>query len=170
MVESDLKKKIIEFIDSAMKNQSKCEAINLDDVMVQKALLQKKGILDNKLTLPKFRGIVKVKWNKEKLYFGCSIVFLDKQKDGKWYCSMRFDDAHGSRHLDVDLPIGRTKIFDGKLDLIKIECPILHRIINSLPKAKADEWKIDLFKKILIGKQKHKEYLKNPNKIHFYKR
>jgi hypothetical protein len=164
--EFDLAK--IEFIDSVMKNESKCEAFNPNDLLVREALLQEKGRLINELNSPKCRAIVKVRWNKERLYFSCSIAFLEKQKDGKSPCIMRFDDNHNCRHLDADLHGGKTKIFHKKFVYAKIECPLFHHIINSLPKAKADEWKINLSKEILLAKQKHKEYRKNPNKIHFY--
>lgn len=113
------------------------------------------------------RIIVKVSWKKEKMFFNCVIAFLKKQKDGSWKCMMRFDDAHECRHVDVDLPTGRTKMIDGRLALIKVECPILSEIINSLPEDRADEWKIKLFDEIVIGNQKRKEYLNNPKRIHF---
>lgn len=159
-----------------MKNQSKCDYINLDNPEVKKMLSQNEGefrregnpsernrIVDRLMD----RIVVKVNWNKEKMFFNCSIVFLKKQKDGSWKCVMRFDDAHECRHVDVDLPMGRTKMIDGQLALIKVECPILSAIINSLPKDKVDVWKIKLFDEIVIGNQKRKEYLNNP-KIHFY--
>ena len=102
------------------------------------------------------------------MFFSCSIVFLNKQKDKKWHSPIRFDDSHGCRHADIDLQSGKTKIFHEKLILAKIECPILCRIVNSLPKATADEWKINLFKEFLIGNQKYKEYIENPKKIQYY--
>jgi len=160
-----------------MKNQSKCDCINLDDPEVKKILPQNEGefrregnpserdrIVDRLMD----RIVVKVSWNKEKMFFNCSIAFLKKQKDGSWKCMMRFDDAHECRHVDVDLPMGRTKMIDGRLALIKVECPILSEIINSLLEDRANTWKIKLFDEIVIGNQKRKEYLNNPKRIHFY--
>jgi len=135
---------------------------------VKKVLLQNEGGFERELNSPNLRVVVKVRWNKEKTFFSCSIAFLEKEKDKKWKCQIRFDDAHECRHLDVDSPIGRTKIVDGRLALIKVECPILSEIINSLPKDRADAWKIKLFEETVIGNQKHKEYLNNPKRIHFY--
>jgi hypothetical protein len=152
-----------------MKNQSKCDCINRDDPEVKKMLSQNEGEFRQEGNpSERDRIVVKVSWNKEKLFFNCSIVFLKKQKDGSWKCVMRFDDAHECRHVDVDLPMGRTKMIDGRLALIKAECPILSGIINSLPKDRADAWKIKLFDEIVIGNQKRKEYLNNPEKIRFY--
>ncbi len=151
-----------------MKNQSKCDGINLDNPEAKKMLSQNEGEFERKGNpSERDRIVVKVSWNKEKMFFNCSIVFLEKQEDGKWKCVMRFDDAHECRHVDVDLPMGRTKMIDGRLALIKVECPILSAIINSLPEDTADVWKIKLFDEIVIGNQKRKEYLNNP-KIHFY--
>jgi hypothetical protein len=163
-----LKPRIVEVIDSAMKNQSKCDCINLDDPEVKKVLMQNEGGFGRELKTPNLRVVVKIRWNKRKLFFGCSIAFLIKQKDGSWKCEIRFDDNHGCRHLDVDSPMGRTKMIDRRLALIKVECPILSKIVNSLPKDKADAWKIKLFEEIVIGNQKHKEYLNNPKRIRFY--
>lgn len=159
-----------------MKNQSKCDFINLDDPEVKKMLSQNKGefklegnpserdtIVDRMMD----RIFFKVSWNKEKMFFNCSVAFLKKQKDGNWKCIMRFDDAHECRHADVDLPMGRTKMIDGRFALIKVECPILSEIVNSLPEDRANAWKTKLFEEIVIGNQKRKEYLKNP-KIDFY--
>jgi hypothetical protein len=163
-----LKPRIVEVIGSAMKNQSKCDCVNLNDIEVKRVLLQNEGYFGRELKTLNRRIVVKIRWNKRKMFFGCSIAFLIKQKDGSWKCEIRFDDNHGCRHLDIDSPIGRTKIIDGRLALIKIECPILSEIINSLPKDKADRWKIKLFEEIVIGNEKYKEYLNNPKRIHFY--
>lgn len=167
-----LKSKIVKVIGSAMKNQSKCDFINLDNSEVKKMLLQNEGEFRLKGNSSKRDGIVdriivKVSWNKEKMFFNCSVAFLKKQKNGSWKCIMRFDDCHECRHADVDLPIGKTKMIDGQFALIKVECPILSQIINSLPEDRANTWKIKLFEEILIGNQKRKEHLNNP-KIHFY--
>jgi len=155
-----------------MKNQSKCDFINLDDPEVKKMLSQNEGEFKREGNLSKRdrivdRIIVKVSWNKENVFFNCSVAFLKKQKDGSWKCMVRFDDSHECRHVDVDLPMGRTKMIDGRLALIKVECPILSEIINSLPEDRANAWKIKLFEEIVIGNQKRKEYLNDP-KIHFY--
>lgn len=163
-----LKSRIVEVITSAMKNKSKCDCVNLDDPEVKKALLQNEGRFKRELKKPNSGVVAKISWNKEKSFFGCSIAFLNKQKDGNWKCRMRFDDNHGCRHVDVDLPMGRTKMIDGRLARIEVECPILSGLINSLPEEKADAWKIKLFKEIVIGNQKRKEYLNNPKRIHFY--
>lgn len=152
-----------------MKNQSKCDCINLDDPETKRILSQNRGGFKREGNLSgNRRAIINVSWNKEKMFFGCSVAFLRKQKDGSWKCEIRFDDNHECRHLDVDSPMGRTKMIDGRLALIKVECPILSEIINSLPKDRADAWKIKLFEEIVIGNQKHKEYLNNPQRIHFY--
>jgi hypothetical protein len=147
-----------------MKNQSKCEYINLNDPEVMKRLLQDEGEFKRGCNLPKSNRnvLVKVRWNKNELVFKCSIVFLEKGK-----CVMRFDDEHECRHGDVNLHGGRTKIISGQFAQIKVECPILAEIINSLPKDKADAWKIKLFDEIVIGNQKWKEYLNNPKRVHF---
>jgi hypothetical protein len=150
-----------------MKNQSKCDCINLDDLEVRKVLLQNEGGFGRELKTPNLRVVVKIRWNKRKMFFGCSIAFLIRQKDGSWKCEIRLDDNHECRHLDVDSPMGRTKMIDGRLALIKVECPILSEIINSLPKERANAWKIKLFEEIVIGNQKRKEYLNNPKRIHF---
>ena len=157
----------VEAINSLMKNQSKCDCISLDDPEVKRMLLQNEGEFKRECNPTDLRVVVTVRWNKEKLIFKCSIIFLEKQNDKKAKCVIRFDDAHECRHVDVDLSMGRTKMIDGRLALIKVECPILSAIINSLPKDKADVWKIKLFDEIVIGNQKRKEYLNNP-KIHFY--
>jgi hypothetical protein len=101
------------------------------------------------------------------MFFACSIAFLKKQNDGKWHCEGRFDDAHGCRHFDADFPFGKTKMFDGRFAEIKAQCPILFQIIESVPKEKADAWKIKLFSEIVVGNEKRKEYLNNPNRVHF---
>jgi hypothetical protein len=163
-----LKPRIVEVIDSAMKNQSKCDCINLDNPEVRKVLLQNEGGFGRELKTPNLRVVVKIRWNKRKTFFGCSIAFLRKQKDGSWKCEIRFDDNHECRHLDVDSPMGRTKMIDGRLALIKVECPILSDITSSLPRDRADAWKTKLFEEIVIGNQKQKEYLNNPKRIHFY--
>lgn len=152
----------VEVIDFAMKNQSN-PCINLNDSEVKKKLLQNEGSLRLERNSADFRMVVNVRWNKEKLFFNCSIVFLEKQEDGKWKCVMRFDDAHECRHADVDYG-GRAKMVSGRFALIKVECPILSAIINSLPKDRADVWKIKLLDEIVIGNQKWKEFLNNPEK------
>lgn len=169
-IDADLKPKVIEVIDSLMKNQSKCDGgIDLNDPEVKDVLLQNKGGFGRELTLPKQRVVVTVKWNKEKLFFACTIAFLKKQKNGKWHCEGRFDDAHSCRHFDADFPLGKTKIFDGQFTEFKLQCPIFSQIIQSLPKERADVWKIKLFSEIVLGNHKRKEYLKNPNRVHFYR-
>lgn len=167
-VESDLKSKIVDTIDCLMKNQSKCDGgIDLTDPKVQNSLLQKKGGFSRELILPKQRVVITVKWNKEKLFFACTIAFLKQQKNGKWRCEGRFDDAHGCRHFDADIHLGRTKMFDGQFTEFKLQCPIFSQIIGSLPKEKADEWKINLFKEIVDGNQRKKTYFENPDRIIF---
>jgi hypothetical protein len=163
-----LKPKIVEVLSSAMKNQSKCDCVNLEDPEVKKILLHNDGGFDRLLKTPNLRIVVRIRWNKKKMFFGCSVACLTKQKDGSWKCEIRFDDNHECRHLDVDSPIGRTKIIDGRLALIKVECPILSELINSLSNEKANTWKTKLFQEIVIGNQKHKEHLNNPERIHLH--
>lgn len=152
-----------------MKNQSRCNYISLDDPETKRILSQNEGRFKRERDLSENnRVIINVSWNKEKMSFNCSIAFPEKEKDGTWKCVVRFDDAHECRHVDIDLPMGRTKIIDGRLALIKVECPILSKIINSLPKERADAWKMKLFEEIIVGNQKHEEYLNDPEKIHFY--
>lgn len=102
------------------------------------------------------KAVMYISWNKEKLFFNCSIVFLRKQKDGKWKCPIRWDDAHGYRHLDSE---NKLKMPSGRL--LRLQCPILYAIINSLPKDKADTWKAKLFDEFALGEQKWKEFLDN---------
>jgi hypothetical protein len=152
-----------------MKSQShSCTDLDVPDM--KKKLLQNKGKFKREFDSKNrdLKTVLNVSWNKEKMSFNCSIAHLEKQKDGSWKCVMRFDDAHECRHADVDLPAGRTKMISGRFAKIKVECPILIEIINSLPKDKADEWKTKLFDEIVIGNQKWKEYLNNPERIHFY--
>jgi hypothetical protein len=167
LLSEPLKSRIVEVITSAMKNKSKCDCVNLDDPEVKKKLLQNEGRFERELRKPNSRVVVKIRWNKEKLFFGCSIAFLSKQKDGNWKCRMRFDDNHDCRHVDVNLPTGTTKMIDGRLARIKVGCPILSELINSSPKKRADAWKIKLFEEIVIGNRKRKEYLNNPERIRF---
>lgn len=139
-----------------MKYQSKCDGgIELNDPEVKNLLLQNKGGFNGKFTLPDGKqGVVTIKWNKKELFFACSIAFLKKQKDGKLHCEARFDDAHGSRHFDADFPFGKTKMFGGDFTEIKTQCPILIQIIKSLPKDRADAWKIKLFEEIVLGNKR----------------
>ena len=148
------------------KNRSICDGINLDDQQLKRIILQNKGaVKQERILSERKRIVVKVSWNKRKMFFNCSIVFLEKQNNGSWKCVVRFDDNHECRHMDVDLPTGRAKMIYGRLTLAKVECPILSGIIDSLPKEKADAWKIRLFHEITLGNHKRKEFLKNP-KIH----
>jgi hypothetical protein len=165
-IDADLKPKVIEAIDSVMKNQSKCDYINIYDPEVKDTLLQNKGGFGRELTLPKQRVVVTIKWNKKELFFACSIAFLKKQKNGKWHCEGRFDDAHDCRHFDADLPLGKTKMFDGKFTEFKLQCPILAQIIKSLPKEKADAWKIKLFSEIVLGNQKRISQQPKPSSLY----
>lgn len=80
---------------------------------------------------------------------------------GTWKCFARFDDAHGYRHCDfldykeLKMPIG---------PLFKIECPILSAIINSLPKDKADMWKVKLFDEFEIARQEREQLFEKLSK------
>lgn len=149
-----------------MKSQShSCTDLDVPDM--KKKLLENKGKFKREFVSKNLdrRIVVNVSWNKEKMSFNCSIAHLEKQKDGSWNCVMRFDDAHECRHSDIDFPVGRTKLISGKFARIKVECPILIEIIKTLPKDKADRWKIKLFDEIVIGNQKWKEYLSDPKKL-----
>lgn len=134
---------VIETINSLIKNQSTCDGgIDVNDHEVENLLLQNKGGFGKEpITSSNRRLVVTVKWNKEEMFFACSIAFLKKQ-EGKWHCDGRFDDAHNCRHFDADFDFGKSKMFDGRFAEIKAECPVLFKIIESLPKDKADVWKI----------------------------
>jgi hypothetical protein len=166
-IDADLKPRIIRAIENLMKNQSEPDCgINTNDPEVQSALLQHKGGFGRERVLSKdSKIVVTVRWNRKELFFACSIAFLKKQKGAKWYCEGRFDDAHDCRHFDADFAFGQTKMFSGEFAEFKAQCPILIQIINSLPKEKAEEWKIKLFREIAVGNRKKKEYLENPKRI-----
>lgn len=100
---------------------------------------------------------IKVSWNKEKQSFNCSIAHLEKQKNGQWKCTIRFDDAHSVRHMDYDDE--KLKMMSDGFVLHKVRCPILIALINSLPKDKADTWKLKLWDEMTLGEQKSKEFL-----------
>ena len=146
-----------------MKSQSH-SCTDLDAPDMKKKLLQNKGKFKREFGSKNrdLRIVLNVSWEKEKMSFNCSIAYLEKRKDGSWKCVMRFDDAHECRHADVDLPAGRTQMISGRFAKMKVECPILIEIINSLPKDKADEWKTKLYDEIVVGNQKWKEYLNDP--------
>ena len=160
IINPELKPRIIKAMGALMKIQSKPDCgFNLDDPEEKSMLMRKKGGFSRERSLHNGqRMVVKVKWDKAEMLFACSIAFLKKQPDGKWHCDVRFDDAHDCRHCDIDLPLGKTKMFGGYAE-IKAQCPILIQIIKSLPQEKADEWKLKLFKEIVVGNQRWKEYL-----------
>jgi hypothetical protein len=164
-IDDALKLRIIQAINNVMKSQSICDAgIDLKDSEVQSVLAQDKGGFCRELFTENGKIAVKVKWNKKELLFTCSIAILKKQKDGKWHCETRFDDAHNSRHCDMDFHSWHGKFFDGDLVIYKAQCPLLCQIINSLPKEKVDEWKIRLFKEYMLGESRQKERFNVPSK------
>lgn len=168
-INRDIKPVIIQAIENLMKKSSKPDCgINPNDLETQNALLQNRGGFGRECILSKDRKVViTVRWNKKELFFACSIAFLKKQKGSKWHCEGRFDDAHGCRHFDADFPLGKTKMFGGELTEFKAQCPVLIQILKSLPKEKADEWKIKLFKEIVVGNCRKEEYFKNTHRIQF---
>jgi hypothetical protein len=128
---------------------------DLDVPNMKKTLLQNKAKFKREIAFkdPNRKMVINVSWNKEKMFFNCSIAYLRTQKDGEWKNPIRFDDAHGYRHLDSEqklkMPIG---------ELLKLRCPILIAVINSMPKDKADMWKAKLFDGLLKGEEKRENW------------
>ncbi len=155
-----------DIIDSMMKNNPSIpDCLDFDNPNVKKILLKDKGRLrwEREYNYGNLRVITHIRWNKERLFFNCSVVLLRRQENGEWKAAMRFDDAHGYRHCDYE-----KKEFSAKIPmstLIRIECPILSEIIKSLPKHRAEEWKRKLFDEIGFGIQKRGEFFKSRNKF-----
>ncbi len=153
-----------EIIDLMMRKSNTRPCINLKDPMIKDMFLQKKGKLRwERQIASNEKYVVCLSWNKEKFFFNCSIVFLEKKENDEWKSKMRFDDAHGYRHVDykdeIKMPMGSNGV------LIKIECPVFAEIINSLPEERANLWKIKLFDKIGVGLEKRDQFLKNMGKF-----
>jgi hypothetical protein len=165
-IDDELKPRIISAIDAVMRHQSKCDfGINIDDPETSNLLFQSKGKIERRLILQNEELVTcKVTWNKKELFFACSVAFL-KKHGGKLQCQARFDDAHDSRHFDADFSKFKAKMFGGDFTEAKAQCPVLNKIINSLPKASSDEWKLKLFLEIVLGNQRRKESPNNPNRI-----
>jgi hypothetical protein len=142
-----------------MKTQMR-QCVDLGYPDIERKLSENSGNLklrEHVLSNPNHKIVFSVSWNKEKLSFNCSIAYLKKQENGKWKNAIRFDDAHGVRHMDS--PEVKLKLMSDGFVLHKVRCPILIALINSLPKNKADTWKLKLFDEMTIGEQKSKEFL-----------
>jgi hypothetical protein len=150
-----------EIIDLMMTKHNTNPCINLKDPIIKSMLLRNRGKLRwERQYASNKKYVVCLSWNKEKLFFNCSIVFLEKQEKDKWKSEIRIDDAHGFRHADckdeIKMPLST---------LLRIECPVLAVIINSLPEEKANVWKIRLFDEIGVGLEKREQFLKNTGKF-----
>ena len=143
-----------------MKTQTR-QCADLGYLDIERKLSENNGKLKSEhvSSNPNHKTVFKVGWNKEALAFNCSIAYLKKQDNGEWKCVIRFDDAHGVRHMDYEDK--KLKLMSDGFVLHKVRCPILITLINSLPKDKADAWKLKLWDEMTLGEQKSKEFLEN---------